>query len=229
MLRKRLSTRALAHLGLSAGVAACLAGCPDPEARYDDFIENSAEERGKGDPDFGRPDMGDMSLEPFDPASMAGSYMLSLATELDPGRPLVFRADVTVAGEVGSRTIELNLTPLRSWCGEARCAADDPTFREQLEPVIPSPGPVALSEEGEFVVDFGNIGAPGGANNISGANIAVNLKLYGQAASNGSPCGQIEGALTMPFPFDLVRERNNFGMVPSEGPYNTISPINGCF
>jgi hypothetical protein len=78
-------------------------------------------------------------------------------------------------------------------------------------------------------VDFGEIAAPGDANNISGANIAVDLTLYGQPASNGAPCGQIEGALTMPFPFDLVRERNNFGMVPSEGPYNGISAISKCF
>ena len=228
MLRKRLFSRALAPLGLSAGLAASLAGCPDPETRYDDFIANSAEERGQGAPDFMPPDMGDMSTEPFDPASMAGSYMLSLATELDPGRPLVFRADITVAGEPGSRTIELNLTPLRSWCGGARCEPNDPTFREELEPAIPSPGPVSLSEEGVFEVDFGSINAPGGANNISGSDIAVNLKLYGQPASDGSPCGQIEGALTAPFAFDLKRESNNFGMAPGSGPYNMTPSTSSC-
>lgn len=203
-----------------------LSGCPDPEARYEAFEDHSQEERGRGTPDFSVPDA---SSEPFDPMTLSGTYMLSLGTALDATKPLIFQAIAEVREAGAGHTIELQLKGIRSWCEEERCKPEDAEFREVLDGEIPSPGAVPLNEDGEFEMDFGAITAPGGANNISGSEIQVSLKLFGRVASDGTLCGQFEGDLVTPFPFPLKREENNFGTVRSEGPYNNISPVSTCF
>ncbi len=227
MLRTLLSKRLLFPVGVALG----LAGCPDPEARYDEFVSRSATERGKGDPDFGRfdPDAGlddgGMAQRP-DPS---GTFLFALATELDPGKPLLFKAVVTVDRSADPDwTLQLELTPLRSWCGAAFCADDDATRREELPPPI-NGGPVPFNEDGTFEIDFGTITAPGGTNAISGAEIIATLNLFGRT-QGGTICGAISGALSQPFEFPLMRESNNFGtvVVPEGADLNTLSPIGRC-
>ncbi len=220
MPRSLVSKRLLAVLGAVVG----LAGCPDPDARYDEFLERSQAERSKDAPDFG-------PGETSDRTDISGRYFFALATELDEGKPLLFQADITIdQTNDPDWTIEMQLTALRSWCGDAFCAEDDPTRRELLMPLIANPGPVPYAEDGTFEIDFGEITAPGGVNAISGAEIKANLTLFGQTQPTGTVCGQVAGSLTDPFPFTLRREANNFGTVaaPDGTDFNSLSPVGRC-
>jgi hypothetical protein len=206
--------------------AIALAGCPNPQGRYDEFVDRSAEERGRGAPDFMVPDRGE---DPFDPASLAGTFLFALATDLDATRPLLFRADVAVEGEPGARTIEFTLTPLRSWCGMARCEENAPDRREELPPPVPSPGPAPLAEDGTFEIDFGDVQVAGGVNAISGSDIVAKLKIFGRPSATDTPCGQVEGKLTAPFEYNLARGANSFGTVRAEpADFKGVSTVGRC-
>lgn len=225
MPRSLVSKRLLAVLGAVIG----LAGCPDPDARYDEFLDRSQAERSKNAPDFG-------PGETSDRTDISGRYFFALATELDEGKPLLFQADITIdKTNDPDWTIDMQLTALRSWCGGcggdgAFCAEDDATRREPLMPAIANPGPVPYAEDGTFEIDFGEITAPCGVNAISGAEIKANLRLFGQTQPSGTVCGQVQGNLIDPFEFTLRREANNFGTVaaPDGTDFNSLSPVGRC-
>ncbi|MCA9547461.1 MAG: hypothetical protein KC613_23820, partial [Myxococcales bacterium] len=167
-------------------------------------------------------------------------FMLSVATQLDPGTPLIFQADVVVVDASDPWTIDMELRPLRAMCDGAKCDAADPRFREVIEgAVINTPGPVPyedvdsgnanLGTVGSFDIAFGEVSVPGDANAISGSDILVDLNLYGATRAD-TVCGQVDGGLVMPFAFTLERDKNNFGTVrlPEGGAFSDLAPVGRC-
>lgn len=215
MLESLMSKRSLVALG-----AACLlSGCPDPQARYDDYLEASAEERGKSNEPsdyFGEP----IATDNVAKVEVAGTFMLALLTELDGANPLTFRADVVVSDASDPWTINLELRPLRAMCGEgddrARCTPDDPTYREVFEDAVITPDAavpyVDVDNVGSFEMTFTGVEVPGDGNAVSGSDIVADLVLYGETRGD-TICGKVSGAVTSLGGYPLMRDQNNFGAV----------------
>ncbi|MFN3202830.1 MAG: hypothetical protein ACE366_30840 [Bradymonadia bacterium] len=198
-------------MSLSVAAMCGLHGCPDSAGVYDDF-EGKAEQY---EPVvLADADIPDMALAgcTVDPSvcEIDGDYLLTLATQIDPGRPVQFRVTATYDGD--SRMLDWTLIPLRQKCDDgADCAADDPRRLEDLPDGAINPDPVLVGEDGSFSIDFGQATVPGDGNAISGSPIVATLILNGRINDDRSMCGNFEGALIEPFPFDLVNEMNNFG------------------
>ncbi len=237
MLGSLVSKRSLA----AVGAALCLTGCPDPDARYDEYETRSADERGRSStpPEgyFGEA----IATDNVAKAEVAGRFMLAVATQLDPGSPLLFQADVVVVDASDPWTIDMELRPLRALCeGGAKCTPTDAGYREVLEDaVINTPGPVPyvdadsgdenLGTVGLFDIAFGEVTVPGEANAVSGSEILVNLNLYGATRAD-TVCGEVDGGLVMPFAFALERDKNTFGTVrlADGGSYGDLAPVRAC-
>ena len=225
MLRSLLSKRSVFALAVSAA----LMGCPDPDARMDDFNTRTAADREPAPPMGGE-------APPPPPASrqdLTGAYVFSLSTALDATKPLMFKADVT--SDLTAGTVALVLTPLRSWgCGGANAFCDDASaadFRELLTDDVIDAGTVPLDEDGKFVFDLGEVTVGGGVNAISGADITAELKLTGRTLEAGNFCGSVSGGLSLPFEFALEDDANSFGVVKlNEGDdIKAVNPISQCF
>ena len=223
MVQSPVSKRSLALLG----AAFMLTGCPDTQGRYDEFAERSEIYRTQENPDFGPAPAVDEGRQ-----DLTGSYLFTLATALDVGTPLMFRADVTIDSSGDDWTFDLALIPLQTWCAGAACAVADPARWTPLEAAIIDAAVVTYVDDadGTFEIDLGNVGVPAEGNSISGSEITATLKLYGQTRGPDAFCGAIEGALITPFPFDLARDGNSFGAVRvMEGQALTdIVPVGAC-
>jgi hypothetical protein len=190
-----LSTRIRAVVQLAALTCA---GCVDPQGRYDDFIERTADLRNR--------DSGPM--EPSDRFDWSGRYLLALSTTLAPDTPLLFAAEAEVSSDLSS--VALQLQPLTS-------DQDD-------EPRMPigerfGVSDVPYEEDGTFDADLGDISVPGRANPITGSDIVANVQLAAstRAAADDLPvvfCGQVTGMVVEPIALDLAG--SSFGAVQTE-------------
>jgi len=205
MAQSLVSKRSLALLG----AIFMLTGCPDTQGRYDEFADRSEEYRAQPSPDFGPAPEVEAGRQ-----DLTGSYLFTIATELDPGLPLMFRADVVVDQSANNWTLQLTLHPLQQRCGERVCERDDPGFWTVLDaPIEPEAVAYADDDVGTFVVDLGSIFVPGVGNPFSASDIEASLVLYGETRGADSFCGEADGALVAPFPLELTRIKNTFGGV----------------
>lgn len=183
-------------------VAALLfAGCVDPGARYDDFIERTADQRRDDEPDSGM-------VEPTDRFDWSGSYLLALSTTLSADSPLLFAVDAELSEDL--ERIELTLQPLTT-------DGDD----EPRTPIGDSFGisDIAYEEDGTFSADLGDVSVPGRANPITGSDIVASVQLSArtQDARDERPiifCGQVSGMVVEPIALDLSGSR--FGAVRTD-------------
>jgi hypothetical protein len=160
-----------------------LAGCPNPSGEFNNFV--------------GRQGAIDLAVEAPDmPGGMfsdiTGQFLLTIATSIDPSKPIQFLADnrVTLNGD-GSGTLDFDV--------QALSAAD----RTPVGAKISRTG-VPISANGDLELDFGMTMVPGAANPITGSDILGDFTLVGVIRSSDRYCGQLRGMLLMPLMLDLT-------------------------
>lgn len=212
MVRSPLSKLSILPIAAASVALLSLHGCPDPAGVYDDFESKGEQYEGEVLADALVPDM---ALEgcPIELANcmMDGDYLLTLATQIDPSKPVQFRLTVSFDGETSM--LDWSLIPVRQQCDGTPCATDDPRYREELAEGLIDPDPVSVDADGNFTIDFGTADVPGDGNAISGTPIQATLLLKGQIVGDQVMCGKFSGMLIQPFEFTLEEPENNFGTV----------------
>jgi hypothetical protein len=191
------SNRRCLRLWASAVLLAAPA-CPDPDARYEDFIERTADVRGR---DAGPIEGG----QRFD---FSGSYLLALSTTLSPDQPILFGCEVSVAADLA--TLDLSIQALTT---DDADAPREPTG----EPIMANA--ITYEEDGSFSVDFGEVRVPPDANPISGAEIVADVGIDATVFEMTAElpnffCGGARGMVSAPLMLDL--EGSTFGAVETD-------------
>ena len=191
-------------------LAISLSGCPDPQGVADDFIDNRAELDLR---DMAAPS--DAAMMPCRaPAEATGTYILAVLTALDPGKPLLLKAEVVTDLESEPKTIQMVLQPL---------GVED---RTPLGDII-APEAVEIGEDGRFSIPFGNVVVTGEANPISGSEIEADLTLNGEIRGEQDICGLIEGDLIRPTAFSLNGSTVGMGLVEGDD-FASATPVLEC-
>ncbi|HEY0839457.1 MAG TPA: hypothetical protein VGD74_04675, partial [Vulgatibacter sp.] len=224
MFTMRLSKRSLGLLA-SAAALVLLAACPDPDGRFDEFVERS--------PTMGA--TGGTGGQTGRVADLTGRFFLSLATNLNFTKPLFFEATVAMTlgpndtCPPGACTIDLEIQPLSN-AGNPRKKVDK--CADAFEPVgdlIVLKG-VEVDENGSFRAEFKDATVPGCANPISGGDIvAPSLVLVATTRSADLSCGMVEGRATHPTSVDL--KNSTFAaerLAQGESPADVTAPISAC-
>lgn len=229
MVRSPLSKHSrLAPLAVLAGLT--LAGCPDPEGTFDEFMERRAEgtagqmaaggaggEAGGGTGGeapvggSGGEGAGGHVMQCEDLWDVTGQYLFSLSTFIRPDRPMVFGAKVTYTAaaaptdaEAGS--IALTLQPL--YC-KASSGPEPECTRQNVGGPLPT-FTFPVGKNGKFRADLGELTVNGDSNPITGRDITATLVLVGSVRDK-EICGGIEGEVTSPIQSALTPEDSSFG------------------
>ncbi len=165
------------------------AGCPDPDARLDEFLEASEEERETPPPKM------DLASTLAD---INGDFLLALAVATAQDLPLQFYTTATLdQASDGTGVLTLSLQPL----------AIDPG--ETLTPRVPVSDPlvienIVVSEDGAFAADLGEINLVAAANPILGLDITATIALEGFIQDENLYCGNVTGLVSAPTELDLM-------------------------
>lgn len=217
MFRTYLSKDSLSVVAVVVGLMAFW-GCPDPQGRFDEFVERSPQGVG-GSGGAGHSEVADLT----------GRFLLAAAVTLNPGAPLLFDAKVemTPGCPAGACTIDMEIQPLNQGKGKG-C----PGLLEPVGPVIELKG-VPVEADGTFVAVFSRqaVGTVAGcANPISGSDIEATLELHANTRSEDLFCGSLNGSLFKPFTYDL--SGSTFGAIRIEDdtdlPTAGIEPVLAC-
>jgi hypothetical protein len=166
-------------------------GCtsPDPEARYNDFADRTASERG-----------GDATVGPGIVVDFTGTFLMSVLTPLPGADPLRLSAEFDV--DIDALLLDVALTPLvRDTDSDgnpqpgARTVAQDPLL---LEDIAIDP------ETGAFVISATDFNIVNEANPISDRPIvAETFSIEGSAQSEDFLCGIVAGQIVEPIALPL--------------------------
>jgi hypothetical protein len=182
--------RATLRTALPWTLAAALlgVGCPDPDARLEEFLDASEEARNEPPPKM------DLASTLED---IKGDFLLALAVSSAQDLPLQFYATSTlVQNDDGTGTVTLSLQPLAIDPGEKltpRTPVGDPLLLEN----------VAVSDAGRFEIDLGTVEVVAAANPILGADIVADIALEGFIQTSDLFCGNVTGLVTEPTELDL--------------------------
>jgi hypothetical protein len=171
---------------LAATVLLC-AGCPDPEAKFGEFVDNTKDDR-----DFVpvQPDIMPAT------ADISGQFLLAVTPKFAPGTPLQMIATNTLMTDGAGNTIlsssmqPLSLDSLK--VTTPRMPVGDPLMQEMI-PVV----------DGAFTIDTGMVMFPGEANPLTGSPIVASLVLSGTIVGTDFYCGTITGTVTEPIMQDM--------------------------
>lgn len=186
-----------------AGWAAILlfvAGCPDPEAQMDQFLDNTKSLR-----DVTQAEVGGGSL-----ADVSGDFLFAISTVIAPDLPLQFLATTKfVANENGDGgVLDIDLHPLSLSTG----STTEP--RQLVGDVIPLKN-LQVDADGRFDADLGTLTVVGAANPISGSDILAKLTLSGVIQSADLYCGSVAGEVMSPIQAPI--DGSSFGAVRVTG------------
>lgn len=184
-----------------AAVLLLAGGCPDSEASFDEFLENTKDDR-----DFIPPPPPDL---PSVEADISGDFLLAISTIIAPDLPMQFISTNQLTVDMsGASTITSELQPLSLTQGKVtvpRMPIGDP---------LPY-GPVPVVD-GKFVIDAGVVMVTGMANPVTGGDIVATLKLSATIISADFYCGTIEGDVMSPLMAPLAG--STFAAVRLESP-----------
>lgn len=167
---------------LSGLLLAGTSGCPDAQAEFDEFVDNTEDMR-----------IGDVGMQTGAFADINGTFLLAAETILGPGLPLQFLTEATlvIADDGQSGTLTLSLQPLSLNQG----SATEP--REPVgDPIVVADMPVDM--EGTFIADLGMVSLIGETNPISGGEISADLQFEGAIQSEDLFCGNLTGDVFTP-------------------------------
>lgn len=230
MVRSPLSKHSLIPSALACVALLSLQACPDPAGQYDDFEGRAEGFKNEGPIVLADAEVPDAVVEgcpvDLDACVLDGDYLLTLATQIDPSKPIQLR--LTVGHD--ARTVDWSLIPVRQQCDGTLCSTDDPTYREDLPDSVIDPDPVEVDDEGNFTIEFGRVTVPGDANAISGSPIVAELTLTGKVLGDRAICGNFYGMLFEPFEFTLTEPDNNFGVVylPEDADIGGVTAVGRC-
>ncbi|WP_143141400.1 hypothetical protein [Nannocystis exedens] len=169
-------------LGLSLLVP-LMAGCPDSEAKFNEFLDNTKDDR-----DFMPPPPPDVMPAQAD---ISGDFLLAVSTNIAPDLPLQFIATNTVTtDEMGNTLLTACLQPLSLMQGKVNVPREpigDPLCYEDI-PIV----------DGTLEIDAGVVMVTGMANPVTGGEIVATLKMIGTIVDEEFYCGEIEGDLMSP-------------------------------
>jgi hypothetical protein len=139
-----------------------------------------------------------------------GTYLLAVATIVDPGHPLQY----FVRAQVVNGVMHVVMQPLSLDIGSTtapRMAYGDPLVYGGI--------PV---EAGCFTIDMGEVFAAGATNPITGSDLTATIVLNG-CFEGTSWCGNVEGQVSMPLQLDLTGStfaatEAGFSMLPVDFP-----------
>lgn len=181
------------HSLLMFASALLLIGCPDPEERFDEFTDRTADQRQGGGGTGGGPAGGI--------ADINGRFLLGIDTVIGPGKVLEFDTETILNFPCTDNCLlSLNIQPVvpsrpaRSGCGD-RGTPHGPVITLTDVPVNP---------DGSFVADFGTQNVDGCANPISGSDITARLVLAGQIVDGNLYCGTVSGSVSRPLSANLA-------------------------
>lgn len=194
-------SRAFGSLLPLLSAAVLLAGCPDSEAKFNEFLDNTDDDR-----DFMPPPPPDVMPAGAD---ISGDFLLAVSTIIAPDLPMQFVATNTVTtDEMGNTLLTACLQPLSLMQGKVNTPREpigDPLCYEDL--------PIA---DGKFEIDAGVVMVTGMANPVTGGDIVASLKMIGTVIDEDFYCGEIEGEVMMPLMAGLAG--STFAAVRLEDP-----------
>lgn len=193
--------RSLALLLLAAGLAGC--SSPDPGGALQSYVARKSELPPVSGGGCGG------TLDCASPASVevSGSFFLAFSTVVQPGAPLLFRAEVErTSGElsVTMRALASDTTP----DGEPRDDARE-VVGEPIEPAA-----VETNPDGSFLLDMGTVEIPQPANPILEAPVEAEFTMEGRFCDEDGFCGSMDGQVTVPTEIDL--EGSRFGAIRTD-------------
>ncbi|EDM75116.1 hypothetical protein PPSIR1_34063 [Plesiocystis pacifica SIR-1] len=232
---------ALSGLGV---IAFALTGCPDPEARFNEFLDATEDDRPMADDgDTGEDTETGDTGGPEGLPDMTGTYLFALVTTLDPETPLQFvtTVDMTVAEDGLSGEADFTFQPLSLDVGSKTAP------REFVGDPLVYAG-IPIDANGGYTIDMGTVQVTGAANPITGSDIEATLQVLGEIVHASAFCGDLSGEVTSPLQYDLAG--STFGAIrlgddgsdpsalPIEFPYRcdmvppadpTFPDLNGTF
>jgi len=159
---------------------------PDTEARWDEFLEETNDDREAAV--TGGTCEGDACTV----CDISGYHLVALETLLGPGVPIQFMTTVMSNGI----SADFSFQPLSLDIG----STDTP--REEVgEPIVITGVPIT---DGTFTINFGEVTVSGAANPISGGNIVATIILEGRILSDNAWAGTVTGMATAPVTSDLT-------------------------
>lgn len=177
-----------------------LAACgPDPEGKFDEFVEQTRDDAGLKTTGMGEttaePTTTDATTETGDTATetadINGDFLLAVSTVVDKSKPLQFIATNTVTGEPGAQVLSVCLQALTLEQGKVLVP------RQPIgEPLCFMDLPIAV--DGTFTIDAGEVKVDGMANPITGANIVATLVMAGEIKDSDFYCGTVTGEVKEP-------------------------------
>ena len=177
-------------LGLLLLVVATGCPSPDPEGKYDRFVEQTEDDREVPDTkmDFGAPVLPDAGGSG---PNIDGLYLVAVNTSVSVGLPLQFIGEVTAEIDgMGNGTISVVFQPLSLEQGSTTVP------REEVGDPLTIDGDV---EDFSFTLPFPQpTMVTGAANPITGSDISANLDLAGTIRSEDAWCGTVTGMVLSP-------------------------------
>ncbi len=183
-----LETRLLAT-ALSTALVAVLAGCPDPDEEFTDFVDRHAAIYGNSPSTSGG--VGG-SCTPPAAGELDGEYLFSLVVALSATTPAPLKATLTTMDGAAGLEFTLDMQPLN---------ADD-RVSEVGSPF--SVGPFPVNADGGFDSDWGTITVPPETNPISASELVAELQVIGRLCPGDFLCGIANGMITSPAPIDIT-------------------------
>lgn len=183
-----------------AGLVIGLAGCPDPNGAYDDFVARA----GKIPP----PPPGECG-QTVD--TVEGEFFFALSSQLAKKKPITFLATLTTDDEDG---LSMTLQPLDK---ADRATPIGPAIEVGPYPIV----------DGGFTATLPELVVPGAANPISAADIRAQIRLVGSVCADFI-CGTVEGQVIEPVMIALDPMNSRFTMerVTTPGEYPVPPQIN---
>ena len=201
---------------ITVSTAACLAllalsGCPDPEGKFNEFNDKTADARKVVLVDTGQGSLADVS----------GTFLLSISPSIAPSSYLQFTSTNTFTANDDPTTggkLVIDLQPIATAPGKAT--------REPVGTLIH--GEADVDANGAFEMDLGVQDVVGDANPISGSAITATLKLIGSIKSEDLMCGSIEGDVTAPLQAPLAGSTFGFIRIEKTDAATLPEPVAVC-
>ncbi len=198
---------------VSTGLSALLLGCPAPEGQYDEFVERHVKrfppaEAGAGYdcPEPGLPEAGEID----------GTFLFVFSATMDPGRPVLFSADLHTAEGADGLELTIDMQPIDAY--------DRQTLVGDLYSGL---GPFAVDPDTqEYHAELGSISLPGEANPFSEKPLAATGILDGKLCKGDFLCGDLSGEVTAPITYPLPGSTYTFDR--ADGSVFPDPPVINC-
>jgi hypothetical protein len=172
-----------------------LAGCPNPEGEFNDFVSRIPDA-----PVVVHVDAPPLIDGPL--ADVSGTFLIGLTNVLLTTGPVQFVATQTVDMTGGGYKVTLSFQPLDK---TTRLAVGTPAVF----------GPVDVSSSGNFMATLpGELTIPAEADPLSlGAIVAHDVVITGRILTADRHCGTLDGTVTAPLPADLGDTMTTYGAI----------------